>query len=101
MKPSVSIKNYSKAEFIKLWTTIEKFEGWKPRTIKEYSAKEQITNVKKEAIKLTTLKKINAVVVKRGSICFRFCGGEEIITVFYKKTNDFMLASLEVFPDAD
>jgi hypothetical protein len=90
VKPSVFVKNYSKAEFIKLWTAIEKFEGWKPGTIKEYSAKGQITKVKKdekgkitaylvdgfgwimkkEAIELTNLKKIDAVVVKRGRTVF-------------------------------
>ena len=86
----MKIQNYSKSEFAKLWVAIEKFEGWKIGTIKEYSTKGQITKVKKdkrgkitaylidgfgwimkkEAIELTSLKKIDAVIVKRGRSVF-------------------------------
>lgn len=83
VKESVKIQNYSKSEFAKLWVAIEKFEGWKIGTIKEYSKKGQITKVKKnqkgkiisylvdgfgwlrkqEAIELCKKNKIDAVVV--------------------------------------
>jgi hypothetical protein len=90
VKESVKIQNYSKSEFAKLWVAIERFEGWKIGTIREYSTKGQITKVKKdkrgkitaylvdgfgwimkkEAIELTNLKKVDAVVVKRGRSIF-------------------------------
>lgn len=90
VKESVEIQNYSPSEFIKLWTAIEKFEGWKIGTIKEYSTQGQITKVKKDkrgritdylvdglgwivkkdAIFLVGLNKIDAVIVKRGRTTF-------------------------------
>lgn len=48
VKENVKIQNYSKSEFAKLWVAIEKFEGWKIRTTREYSTKGQITKVKKD-----------------------------------------------------
>jgi hypothetical protein len=38
---------------------------------------------------------------KEGVFVSDFCGGDKIITGFYKKTNDFMLASLQVLPLAN
>lgn len=90
VKENIKIKEYSKTNFSKLWMAIEKFEGWKVGRIKEYSTKGQITKVKKdkrgkiksylvdgfgwimknEAIELANLKKIDAVIVKRGQTIF-------------------------------
>lgn len=35
---------------------------------------------------------------KEGVFVTNFCGGDKITTGFYKKTNDFTLASLEILP---
>lgn len=86
----ILIKNYPKDGFQKLWQAIEKMEGWRKGTIKEYSSKGQITKViknkkgnilkylidgfgwlsKKEALEFAKQKKIDAVVVSRRGTLF-------------------------------
>lgn len=86
----ILIKDYPKDGFQKLWKAIEKMEGWKKGTIKEYSSKGRITKVlknkkgnilkylvdgfgwltKQEAIQLAVQKKIDAVVVSRNGASF-------------------------------
>jgi len=87
---TILIKDYPNDAFQKLWQAIEKMEGWKQGTIKEYSTKGKVTKVlknkkgnivkylvdgfgwlnKKEAVQLASEKKIDAVVVIRKGTTF-------------------------------